>query len=313
MGYSLYRLEFTTGLHVGTDRGGSSLGDGRMTIHSDTFFSALCCERTKFGDINRLYDFFSSGALVISDTLPYKGEEYFLPKPVLHTRNSKGEGNHKLKKTLRSIEFIPLSVFDKYLKGYSDEELEVECLNQYFGGLVTDTKVSIKHHPEPMPYHVAYWRFPEDTGLYIIVRFENQSALSYFEETLFHLGLSGVGGKQSSGLGKFNFKKVSLPEKLYELLEDRDADYQMLLGTALPEEKELEEALSGGWYTLIRRGGFVRSEIYSEIQLKKRTIYMLSPGSCLRKRFNGSIFDISDGGNHPVWRYGMTLFAGVRL
>jgi len=164
-----------------------------------------------------------------------------------------------------------------------------------------------------MPYNVAYWRFNENSGLYIVVRYENEAALSFLEDTLSALGLSGIGGKQSVGLGKFSLQKYDLPSKLISLLEDTKADYQMLLGTALPWDHELDTALDGGWYGVVRRGGFVRSETYSKTPLKKRTVYMLTPGSCLKSRFEGGIFDLSDGGTHPVWRCGKTLFAGVRL
>ena len=70
MAYSLYRLKFTTGLHMGLDSGGPSLDDGRMAIHSDTLFSALCCELSNDTEIARLYDYFASGVLTVSDALP---------------------------------------------------------------------------------------------------------------------------------------------------------------------------------------------------------------------------------------------------
>lgn len=313
MGYFLYKLEFTTGLHIGRDKGGASLDDSRMTIHSDTLFSALCCECANARDIERLHKYFSEDILAISDTFPYQGDEYFLPKPILYIGNFKREGNPETRKEMKSIEYIPLSAFDRYLKGLSGFEVALEDFKFDFGGTAAYTRVAIKDHPQPMPYHVGYWRFAKDSGLYFIVHSQNQRALSFFEDLISSLGLSGIGGKQSSGLGKFNIEKVSVPPKLQELLEDKDANYHMLLGTALPNDEALEETLSDGWYTFIRRGGFVRSDSYSQRQLKKRTIYMLSPGSCLKTRFTGEIFDLSDGGSHPVWRCGKTLFMGVRL
>lgn len=311
MPYSLYKLEFTTGLHVGVDRGGTSLDDSRMTIHSDTLFSAMCCECSKDMDINRLYKYFYDGDLAISDTLPFHGEEYFLPKPVLYTGNFRREGKPQIKKALKSVEFIPISKFNEYLEGLFGTEIGPENFKYDFGGLATYTRVSLRG--EPQPYQVAYWRFTEGSGLYVIVYYKNQTALSFFEDILSSLGHSGIGGKQSAGLGKYIVKNVPLPPKLEGLLEDINAGYQMMLGTALPNDEELQDALSGGWYTTIRRGGFVKSESYSQRYLKKRTMYMLSPGSCLKTRFDGGMFDLSDGGAHPVWRCGKTLFAGVRI
>lgn len=311
MAYSLYKLEFTSGLHIGTDTGGASLDDGRMTIHSDTLFSALCCECSGKGCIERLYKCFSEGDIVISDALPYKESEYFLPKPVVYTGNFKNEGRPEVKKSLKSIEYIPLSLFDEYMRGLSGSRIDTEQFKSNFGGLTVNTKVAMGDIPQP--YQLAFWNFVQNTGLYIIVKYQSSSDLSFFEDILAALGLSGIGGKQSSGLGKFNVKKETLPSKLEVMLDDSDAEYQMLLGTALPNNNELDNTLLGGWYMTIRRGGFVRSENYSNTQRKKRTMFMLSSGSCLKTRFDGDIFDLSEGGNHPVWRCGKTLFAGVRV
>lgn len=316
MAYSLYRMEFTTGLHIGTEAGGPSLDNSRMTIPSDTLFSALCCECVKNGRINDLYQYFNENFLSISDALPYKGDEFFLPKPVLFFNNKSRDNestNASLKKEFKSIEYIPLSSFNKYMKGLSSKGMDLGRLKYEFGKMVVDTRAAIKGKTQTMPYNVAYWRFNEGSGLYVIVGYQNDTALSLFEEALVNLGLSGVGGKQSSGLGKFNVRKCSVPSILSELLNDKEAEYQMLLGTALPGDQELDTALIDGWYKLIRRGGFIRSETYSSTPQKKRTIHMLMSGSCLRKRFDGEIFNLSNGGVHPVWRCGKTLFAGVRL
>lgn len=313
MAYSLYRLEFITGIHIGRDTGGVSLDDSLFTIHSDTIFSAMCCECAKNGDISRLYEYFEKDILTISDALPYSGNEYFLPRPMLYKKGSRSKSKPELRKVLKSLEFIPVSAFDEYINGLSEGKFSPDKLKYDFGGLTAYTKVNMRGQPEPEPYQVAYWKFAENTGLYIIVYYEKQEALDLFESTLNSLGLSGIGGKKSAGLGKFNAVKADLPQKLENMLNDSGSEYQMMLGTALPDDKMLDDVLSDGWYMAIRRGGFVSSENYSDRQLKKCSIYMLAPGSCLRRRFNGGMFDVSDGGTHPVWRCGKTLFAGVNV
>ena len=313
MEYTLYKLKFSTGLHIGMDTGGSSLDDGRMTIHVDTLFSALCCECVKNGEINRLYEYFACNKLVISDALPFFDEEIYLPKPIIHIDNRKHEGDSGLKKRFKSIEYIPLSAFSDYINGLTGSEIDPERLEYDFGNVVVDTRVTLKDHPQPMPYNIAYWRFNNNSGLYVIVGYEDESAISFFESALSSLGLSGVGGKQSSGLGKFSIQKVLPPQQLTSLLMESDSDYQMMLGTALPCDEDLDYALDGGWYTMIRRGGFVRSDTYSQSYSKKRTLYTLSPGSCLKDRFDGAMFDLSEGGKHPVWRCCKTLFVGVSI
>jgi CRISPR-associated protein Csm4 len=313
MAYSLCKLNFTTPVHLGVSRGGHSLSDGQMTIHADTLFSALCCEGAKLGKLEQLVNYFVEDALTISDTFPYNQEELFLPKPVLFLASNRQEGDPSLKKELKSLAYIPLSLFKDYLQGLKGTQPDLGRMKATFGQLTTVTKVAMKGQSTPLPYHVASWRFLPGCGLYLIIRSEDEKALGLLRELLGALGLSGVGGKTSSGLGKFTLETRPCPEPLLTFLEDQAADYQMLLGTALPEDAELEASLAGSWYTTIRRGGFIRSVSYAAGQLKKKTIYMLAPGSCFLHRFRGGIFDLADGGTHPVWRLGKTLFVGVRV
>ncbi|HHU32016.1 MAG: type III-A CRISPR-associated RAMP protein Csm4 [Zhaonellaceae bacterium] len=313
MAYLLCKLNFTTPVHFGVSMGGNSLNDGQMVIHADTLFSALCCEGAKFGKLEQLVNYFAEDVLSISDTFPYNQEDLFLPKPVLFLTNNRQEGDPGLKKELKSLVYIPLSLFKDYLQGLKCAQPNLGRMKATFGQLTTVTKVAIKGQSTPLPYHVATWSFLPGCGLYLIVRSEDEEALDLLKELLATLGLSGIGGKTSTGLGKFTLETCPCPETLLSFLEDQAAEYQMLLGTALPEDAELEASLTGSWYTTIRRGGFIRSATYATGQLKKKTIYMLAPGSCFRHRFRGGIFDLADGGTHPVWRLGKTLFMGVRV
>lgn len=313
MDYLLFRLNFSTLLHIGKDSGGASLDDGLMTIHADTLFAALCCESVQDNSINELVNYFAEGTLTISDALPYVGEEIFLPKPVLFTGNKKRAEDTGLKKRLKSVEYIPLSIFNEYVQGLQQAEIDLAKLEYTFGQMSTTTRVAIQGNDPPLPYHVAAWKFAPECGLYIIVRSEKPRARDTFSKVLTRLGLSGVGGKQSSGWGKFTVQTSPVPCDLVDMLEDNQASCQMLLGTALPEDNELDEVLKNGWYTLVRRGGFIRSATYAPGQLKKRSLYMLGAGSCLSGRFRGGMYDLSDQGGHPVWRCGKSLFAGVNL
>lgn len=315
MGYSVYKLEFSTGLHIGQDTGGPSLDDGKMTIHSDTLFSALCCEGVKQGLLPQLVKYFKENILAISDTFPFSGEELFLPKPILFTGNRQKEGDPALRKQFKSLAYIPLASFTDYIQGLKGASFDLGGIENEFGSLTVDTKVALSRLEKPQPYHLASWRFKKNCGLYLIVKAEEQEALAIFLKLLTALGLSGIGGKQSVGLGKFTIEEIEMPGELLSLLENKNkASYQMILGTALPNDSDLEAVIQDGWYALLRRGGFIRSETYGEGQLKKRTIHMLAPGSCLKNRFLGGLFDLADGGGtHPVWRCGNTLFAGVNI
>ncbi|HZK43633.1 MAG TPA: type III-A CRISPR-associated RAMP protein Csm4 [Syntrophomonadaceae bacterium] len=315
MGYYLYKLKFTTPLHIGKSSGGNSLDDGQMTIHADTIFAALCAEAVKIGKIEELYTLFNENVLTITDALPYKENEIYLPKPILYTDKKKTVENSPNKKTLKNLDYIAINKFKDYLQFINQNDVNVD-LDDYttnFGNISVNTRVAVNNEGSPLPYHVAAFRFNPACGLYIILQTSQTAALDLFNILLESLGLSGIGGKQSSGWGKFEVYPSLIPEELKELLDDKEAPYQMLLGTYLPKDEELDSALANAWYMLLRRGGFVRSETYAPGQLKKRTIYMLGAGSCLRRRIPGAIFDLSDNGNHPVWRSGKTLFVGVNI
>ena len=46
---------------------------------------------------------------------------------------------------------------------------------------------------------------------------------------------------------------------------------------------------------------------------KKKELYSFKAGSCFSHKFDGHIFDLSEGGNHPVYRYAKPLMMGVDI
>ena len=53
---------------------------------------------------------------------------------------------------------------------------------------------------------------------------------------------------------------------------------------------------------------------YAKTFRKKKDIYMLEVGSVYKNTFKGDIYDVSEAntGAHPVYRYGIPFFMGVR-
>ena len=133
---------FSTALHMGEDRR-CFLDNSRMTIHSDTLFSALCCEAARDGRITQLIQFFSEDVLTISDTFPYAGEEFFLPKPIIFVDNEARKSEEGQKKLFKSLEFIPFSRFNDYLQGLKGT-LWFRQYEQDFWSLNYNIKVAIK-------------------------------------------------------------------------------------------------------------------------------------------------------------------------
>ena len=40
-------------------------------------------------------------------------------------------------------------------------------------------------------------------------------------------------------------------------------------------------------------------------------MYVFAAGSCFKNEFEGDIYDVTNGGSHPVYRYAKPLFMGV--
>jgi CRISPR/Cas system CSM-associated protein Csm4 (group 5 of RAMP superfamily) len=111
MAYSLYRMEFTTGLHIGTEAGGPSLDNSRMTIPSDTLYSALCCECVKNGRINDLYQYFNENFLSISDALPYQGDEFFYLNPYYFLITRVGITSQQMLRLRKNLNLLNISPY----------------------------------------------------------------------------------------------------------------------------------------------------------------------------------------------------------
>jgi CRISPR-associated protein Csm4 len=331
MKYYLYKLKFKTGLHIGDDSGRMSLASSEMTIHADTLFSALCHEALQIGGqdlLAKLIAIVSKGELLFSDAFPYRGDELYLPKPVLGLRFKREQTDSTQKKKFKALKYIPVNQFRDYLTGLKGEDVfEPESIPTTFGSQNTYTKVAIKGMKndegmdETRPYHVGVFRFFEECGLYLILSCHEENR-GFFYQLLSSLSYSGIGGKRTSGLGKFTVSEIDLQEELSaqpsgqtmaHLLEDENAPYQMSLSVALPADEELEQVLTEAYYTLIRRGGFVQSSAYADSPLKKRVQYVFAPGSCFTKRFAGDVYDVSVFGRHPVYRYAKPVFLGVNI
>ena len=307
MEYQLYKLFFSSGVHFGN----GSLDSGDFTFCADTLFSALCQEAVGMGEevLNVLVGYVKEGSLLFSDAFPFMGSEYFLPKPVLHIESDKNDiGDSRVKKAYKKLKYIPVSCFEVYLKG--SLPLKAAGLLDGLGEFQMKTSAAVRGLEDAMPYRVRSFVFKERCGLYVICGYRERKHKILLEELMERLTLSGIGGKRSSGLGRFG----CVAAKMNPVLEKRlkgNADVFMSLSISLPQEKEMEEALDGAEYLLRKRSGFVASDSYATEWMRKRDAYLLGAGSCFRKRYEGSVLDVSWGGAHPVYRYGKPIFLGV--
>lgn len=297
----IYKLYFTTPVHFGTESGGDKLSSAAMTFRADTLFSALYLQ----GNGDELLNAVNCGRLWFSDAFPFSGEQLYLPKPMGIRNAANTLDDPSVRKLYKKLSYVPLSQLSAFMKGESSPER----LQASFGTVFESVRVNRRDYDLPLPYQVAGFRFGDDCGLYLIVAAEDEGVSALFESRLRSLSAEGIGGKTSSGWGKFVFESLPVPRELEEGLLNDQAPCQLLLSTALPAEEETEQALRTGNWLLVRRGGFSFS--LSENAHKKRTLYLLGSGSTFAARFRGQVVDVARSMPHPVWRCAMAGFMGV--
>lgn len=309
MNYYIYKMNFISAVHFGV----SSLEDSRTRFYADTLFSALCIEakNQKEGMLDVFVEDVKAGNLLISDALPFIGDIYYLPKPAIRIEHGMEEGNSVRKKAFKKLEYLPTEKLETYLNGKYDPIQEVDQMCA-LGKHDMRVLASIAYEAgETVPYRMDTFRFGEDCGLYILIGYREKKSLKMIEELLRALSYSGIGGKRSSGFGRFQMEKKDLPEKLWDRLALKEHGVYMTLSAALPGKKELEEAVKDASYSLVKRSGFVYSDSYADTFMRKKDLYMMKAGACFTNRFNGDIYDVSINGKHPVYRYAKPLFMEV--
>lgn len=309
MNYKLYKLRFTTAVHFGIDR--VSYSD--VVFSADRLFSAFCSELVNtMDDVNeantKIMDFVEAidkGEFLISDALPYIGDNLYVPKPLL--TGVCYPNDEKLK-------YLPYDKVHDYIRGsMTCNTIDNEMKNFYSLGSFSsfDCVGYIDTLDNPKPYTIGSFTYNKGNGLYFILGYEDESLFYDFDDIMSILGYIGIGGKLSSGFGKFEIDyDAALPEN-FEYKLSSDADTYMSLSVCLPKNNELENALKGSCYNLIARTGFVSSDSYDVHQIK--TLHCFSSGSTFVNKFKGSVVDMSEGkGSHPVYKYAKPFFMNIK-
>lgn len=303
MKFSIYKLEFKTGVHFGK----GMLNDSEYVFRADQLFSAMYIEALKFGKAEEFYKAVKSGRLLFSDALPFASGQYMIPKPLLHVEPV-NKGDSEEKKKYKKLKYIPLEWMERFLAG--EFSFEQDPMKN-FGKFEQRIMAAVRGEGDTLPYYVGVFHFRQGNGLYVIVSYQDDDVKALAEELLESVSYSGIGGERSSGLGMFEFKSVGKGKEILIRHLEKQSQRKLLLSTALPKEDELDHALEGACYLLGKRSGFVSSVTYADELLRKRDLYVFMAGSCFRNGFHGDIYDVSNGGRHPVYRYAKPLFMGV--
>lgn len=337
MSYYLYQLSFDTPVHFGAAELGGTLEQIGVNFPADTLFSALCSEMATSGAedaIKSLYEKAQAGEILFSDLFPYEenaGDMFFyIPKPVLPIRYhemitpaSYEEAcvASRQKKKRKNMQYIRASRLDEYLAALENGQYFSDDVD--FGQDVLVEKVNCRGqetNAEPLPYYVGAYAFRDNVGLYGIVKAPAEDIV-WIEDALTLLGYAGIGGKRSSGYGKFQLLDTPLIMDdddtyvdevcIYRRLTVTESSWYMNISGLIPNRIEID-SVKQGWYTLRKRSGFVAGT-KNHRAAKRNTVYMISSGSCFKTKMNGSIIDLATGDNlRTVYRYGKGLYLGLR-
>ncbi|PNZ25820.1 type III-A CRISPR-associated RAMP protein Csm4 [Staphylococcus rostri] len=302
MEIEIFKLQFKSPVHFGHKR----LSDGEMTIAADTLFSALFIEALHLGmDTEWLLR-----ELVISDTFPYEGSIYYLPKPLIRVESA-SSGNHK---NFKKLKYVPAYHYKEYIDGKLTDE-DAKDLSDIFnvGKYTLHTKVSLFNqmrdaNEDSEPYSIGTFSFENNAGLFFIAK-GSDKAIDQLKRVLLSLQYAGIGGKRSAGYGRFEVLSCQ-NEDIMKLMSNK-GETSILLTTAMAKENEIEESCKGARYLLSKRSGFIQSVTYSKNLVKKRDFYSFAAGSAFINKFEGSIFNVGTQGNHPVYRYAKPLWLEV--
>ena len=307
MNYKLLKLQFTTAVHFGT----GGLTTTSNTLMADSLFSAMCTEAARSGeDPADLIKAATAGRIRISDALPYIGDRYYIPKPLAEITTDK-EGDSSVKKALKKLTYLPADALDKYMSGKLDIEQEATLLQHELGQEYLIEKAAVETGKETMPYAVGLYRYKEGSGLYICLGYETEEDYYRFCDILELLGYAGVGGKISSGYGKFTIVPVNPLTEYVKRLQKQGSGPYMSLSVCLPAPGEMEQVTNCSNFRLVKRSGWVSAGAAPDALRKRRDLYMFASGSVFEDRFRGCMCDLSDGGAHPVMRYGYPMLMGV--
>jgi CRISPR-associated protein Csm4 len=307
MKYTLYKLSFSAPVHFGSGR----LGKTMYTVYADTLFSAMCTEMQKVQSdgAKLLYEAAVSGRLSLSDAMPYSGRTLFVPKPMTAIE-SKTEGDSGLKKEFKRLVYIPVDDLDDYLSGNYDPAPANKLLRE-LGSAAEQVRVSEGRGDDSLPYSVGTYRFSENCGLYFICG-ADEEIQPHVDDLMDSLSYTGIGGKLSSGLGRFDYTYKDVPDSFLSRFQGGYSRY-MTLSVCMAKECELESVLDGAGYELIKRSGFVASPDYAVMPVKKRDFYAFKAGACFAKPFEGDVFDVGGSGAHPVYRYAKPMLIGIEV
>ncbi|MBQ7681184.1 MAG: type III-A CRISPR-associated RAMP protein Csm4 [Oscillibacter sp.] len=320
----LYKLRFETAAHFGSPDSAMSLESSEEHFCADTLFSALChTAAAMYGPeaASRLCAEVDAGEFLLSDSMPWKENTFFLPRPMLDS-DARADINPQTRKALKKLAWLPVGALDDFAafsQGAGDFTLS--GIPKDFGDFAVTEHASISRESggDANPYAVSLFQFYGNCGLYFLALLKTPEQEARLSALIRGLGVTGIGGKTGAGYGKFslletiNLRRASDAQSawLRGALSRSESPRQLLLTTSLPRPEELASALDGARFQMVRRAGFTRPASPEARDTKKRVQYFLTSGSVLRRRFAGGLYPVGADDEDLVFRYGRPVFLGL--
>lgn len=290
-----YKLDFQT-VHFGNGNLNESIG----SFNASRLYSSLFLESLKLNVDKEFLNLSKSANFFLSDSFPLKDGEFYLPKPIGYPKiplnsESTRETRRKAKRS-KKLRYIKYTDMEDYVEGNCDVD-KLDGTDSFFSKSTVVTKKGID------PYEVGITNFK--TSLYILTIKHKQ-----LDMLMNSLQYSGIGGKRSSGYGRFTVEKLDIPDEFSKNIVVNDSEYgvYMTLSTSIPNNDELDAVLPTAEYLLEKSSGFAYSSTSRNL-LRKQDLYKFAVGTTLTKTYNGNIFDVRpDDFPHPVWNYAKGLF-----
>ncbi len=295
MDLQLYRLKFYRALF-----GEGSLLEVEPLFTANRLFSALFIEAQKLNLDQDLMVLASKGNLQISNAMFYLDpDQLFLPKPIGYPKRSHHSSDDAVEdrqnaKALKKLSAIRFDDFDEFVAG------EIEIISDLLEEEKPLYQTDYVTRKGEDPYRVYYTSYQAELAVIM-------AKDPLIEELMHHLQYSGLGGKRSSGYGRFELTVGALSQEIADRIVVESQEPVMLLNNALPRPEEMNQALEEGHYLVKRSGGYAYSK--QTDFYRKQDFYSLKAGSTFKKTFKGKIFDVApDDIDHPVYHYAQPLF-----
>lgn len=325
MNVYLFRLKFKGPVHFGDT--GIDLENVHETVNSDTLFSALINVVKIYYGSKEAEDiikrFLHDPPFIVSSLFIYKGDLYFLPRPMDDSFISE-EIKRSKGKDLKKLKWLEKRDFLKWQRRENLTAEDIECMvkkqSEYKEAFMKEIRPRIsldRTTQQSSIYHCGYIYFKEDAGLYGLVSFNDKDFVERFKTILSLLGQTGIGGERTYGCGIFEPVFEPLDSIFIDILRAEVGSY-ILLSLYHPSKEE-EGILINNllYYDILRKKGWITSGRNS-LPLKRKSVGFITEGSVLKNPLKGSLVDVTPDNppagilSHKVYRYGYAFTAPLK-